>query len=436
VAPLRTRSVEWAATSYTLPGQTETGDRHFIADIPEGTFVAVVDGLGHGPEAATAAERAVTAIDQSGQVGSLAEMFKRCHRALRGTRGVVMSLATYDAEKNEMTWLGVGNVIGRLHRFSPNGRSHHENLVLRSGAHGVYLSPYAFVQRPARWLRILTEYKAVSTVSPNFGLDHTVQRVKPAETDGIDLQLDWGFDLADMGLNTPGSLNFNVILAHLMSKKIQNLPGESFTDYVGRMKEGQDRIYYVTAESFLAAKGSPHLEIFRKRGIEVLLLSDRVDEWLVANLREFEGKPLVSVARAELGLEKIKADDATTDHEVGKYKDLLMGLKRALGDKVKDVRISQRLTESPSCLIADEHDIGGNLARILKAAGQKVPASKPILEINPGHALIKRLQPGDAQFGDWAGLLFDQALLAEGGQLEDPAGFVKRTNELMLSATR
>jgi molecular chaperone HtpG len=207
----------------------------------------------------------------------------------------------------------------------------------------------------------------------------------------------------------------------------------SLADYVSRMKEGQDRIYYVTAESFLAAQGSPHLEIFRKRGIEVLLLSDRVDEWLVANLREFEGKPLVSVARGELGLEKIKGEDAAKDHEVGKYKDLLVGLKRSLGEKVKDVRISQRLTESPSCLIADEHDIGGNLARILKAAGQKVPASKPILEINPEHAIVARLQPGDARFDAWAGLLFDQALLAEGGQLEDPAGFVRRSNDLMLS---
>jgi molecular chaperone HtpG len=207
----------------------------------------------------------------------------------------------------------------------------------------------------------------------------------------------------------------------------------SLADYVSRMKEGQERIYYVSAESFLAAKGSPHLEIFRRRGIEVLLLSDRVDEWLVANLREFEGKPLVSVARGELGLEKIQGDDAAKDHEVGKYKDLLVGLKRALGEKVKDVRISQRLTESPSCLIADEHDIGGNLARILKAAGQKVPASKPILEINPEHAIVSRLQPGDARFDAWAGLLFDQALLAEGGQLDDPAGFVRRSNDLMAS---
>jgi molecular chaperone HtpG len=207
----------------------------------------------------------------------------------------------------------------------------------------------------------------------------------------------------------------------------------SLADYAGRMKEGQDRIYYVTAESFPAAKGSPHLEIFRRRGIEVLLLSDRVDEWLVANLREFESRPLVSVARAELGLDKIKGEDATQDHEVGRYKDLLVGLKRALGDRVKDVRVSQRLTESPSCLIADEQDIGGNLARILKAAGQKVPPSKPILEVNPEHAIVARLQPGDTRFDAWAGLLFDQALLAEGGQLEDPAGFVRRTNDLMLS---
>jgi molecular chaperone HtpG len=210
----------------------------------------------------------------------------------------------------------------------------------------------------------------------------------------------------------------------------------SLADYVGRMKEGQDRIYYVTAETFLAARNSPHLEIFRKRGIEVLLLSDRVDEWLVAHLREFEGKPLVSVARGELGLDKIKGEDATKDHEVGKYKELLTGLQRALGEKVKDVRISQRLTESPSCLIADEHDIGGNLARILKAAGHKVPAAKPVLEINPDHAIVQRLEPGAGQFDAWANLLFEQALLAEGGQLDDPAGFVRRTNELMLSLAK
>ena len=213
-------------------------------------------------------------------------------------------------------------------------------------------------------------------------------------------------------------------------------PAISLADYVGRMKEGQDRIYHVTAETFLAARNSPHLEIFRKRGIEVLLLSDRVDEWLVANLREFEGKPLVSVARGDLGLDKVKGEDVTKDHEVGQYKDLLVGLKRALGEKVKDVRVSQRLTQSPSCLIADENEIGGNLARILKAAGQDVPLAKPILEINPDHAIVGRLKPEDPAFSEWADLLFDQALLAEGGQLDDPAGFVRRSNDLMLSLVK
>jgi len=209
----------------------------------------------------------------------------------------------------------------------------------------------------------------------------------------------------------------------------------SLADYVASMKPGQEKIYYVTAETFLAAKNSPHLEIFRKKGIEVLLLHDRVDEWLVANLAEFEGKPLASVARGDVDLSKVAGaeGDKEPDHEIGKYKDLLLSLKRALGDKVKDVRISSRLTESPSCLVADQNDMGANLARILKAAGQKVPTSAPILEINPEHAIIQRLRPGDAGFEQWASLLFDQALLAEGGQLDDPAGFVKRTNELMLS---
>jgi molecular chaperone HtpG len=201
------------------------------------------------------------------------------------------------------------------------------------------------------------------------------------------------------------------------------------------MKEGQDRIYYVTADTWRAARNSPHLEIFRKRGIEVLLLHERIDEWLVASLTEYEGKPLVSVARGELDLGKVKSEDGTKepDHEIGAYAELLRSLKRVLGEKVKDVRVSTRLTQSPSCLVADEHEMGGNLARILKAAGQKVPASRPILEINPEHAIVRRLKPDDERFADWAHLLFDQALLAEGGQLEDPAEFVRRSNELMLS---
>jgi molecular chaperone HtpG len=209
----------------------------------------------------------------------------------------------------------------------------------------------------------------------------------------------------------------------------------SLAEYAGRMKEGQEKIYYVTAETFPAAKNSPHLEIFRKRGIEVLLLSERVDEWLVGSLTEFEGKPLVSVARGDLDLGGIQGEEEKKAQEAqeGEHKALLEKLKEALGDRVKEVRVSTRLTESPSCLVADEHDMGGNLARILKAAGQKVPQAAPILEINPGHAIVRRLKTDDPALADWAGLLFDQALLAEGGQLEDPAGFVRRSNALLLA---
>jgi len=212
-------------------------------------------------------------------------------------------------------------------------------------------------------------------------------------------------------------------------------PTVSLAEYVSRMKEGQEKIYYVTAETFLAAKNSPHLEIFRKRGIEVLLLSDRVDEWLVGNLTEFEGKKLASVARGDLDLGRIEGEEDKKAQvaQEGEHKALLEKLKEALGDRVKEVRVSTRLTESPSCLVADEHDMGGNLARILKAAGQKVPQAAPILEINPGHAIVRRLKAGDPALADWAGLLFDQALLAEGGQLDDPAGFVRRSNALLLA---
>jgi molecular chaperone HtpG len=207
----------------------------------------------------------------------------------------------------------------------------------------------------------------------------------------------------------------------------------SLSDYVSRMKPEQTKIYYVTAETFLAAQHSPHLEFFRKKGVEVLLLSERVDEWLVSNLNEFDGKPLASVARGELDLggladEEKKAQEA----QAGEYKGLVEKIKDALGERVKEVRITHRLTDSPCCLVADEHDPGGNLARILKSVGQKAPDVKPILEINPDHAMITRLKKEDARFADWSNLLFDQALLAEGGQLEDPAGFVKRMNSLML----
>jgi len=208
----------------------------------------------------------------------------------------------------------------------------------------------------------------------------------------------------------------------------------SLADYLARMKQGQDRIYYVTAETFLAAKNSPHLEIFRKRSIEVLLLSERVDEWLVANLAEYEGKTLVSVAKGELDLSKLQTEEENKEQarQAGEHRALVAKLKDALGDRVKDVRVTSRLTQSPSCLVADEHDMGGNLARILKAVGQKGLDAKPILEINPAHPMVRRLEQEKARFADWGNLLFDQALLAEGGQLDDPAGFVRRMNELML----
>ncbi len=208
----------------------------------------------------------------------------------------------------------------------------------------------------------------------------------------------------------------------------------SLADYIGRMKEGQDKIYFVTADSFNAAKNSPHLEIFRKKGIEVLLLSNRVDEWVVGNLTEFDGKPLASVAKGGLDLGSLEdeAEKAAVEKETGELKDMLDKMKASLEGKVKEVRVTHRLTDSPACLVADEHDMGMNLARLMKAAGQNMPISKPILEINPSHPVVLRLKYEDAQFDDWAAVLFDQALLAEGGTLDDPASFVKRINQLML----
>ncbi len=211
----------------------------------------------------------------------------------------------------------------------------------------------------------------------------------------------------------------------------------SLKDYIARMKEGQEKIYFVTAESFNAAKNSPHLEIFRKKGIEVLLLSDRVDEWVTGNLTEFDGKPLISVARGGLDLGKLEdeADKKEAEQAADEYKPLLEKMKTSLGERVKDVRVTLRLTDSPACLVADEHDLGMNLGRILKAAGQEAPASKPILEINPHHPAVQRLKAEEKQFDDWAAVLFDQALLAEGGTLDDPASFVKRINQLMLAVS-
>ncbi len=211
----------------------------------------------------------------------------------------------------------------------------------------------------------------------------------------------------------------------------------SLADYVARMKEGQDTIYYVTADSFAAAKSSPHLEIFRKKGIEVVLLHERVDEWLVSHLTEFDGKPMQSVAKGDLDLGKLQdeAEKIEQEKEADEYKDLTEKIKAVLGDKVKEVRTTHRLTSSPACLVADANDLSANLERMLKAAGQNVPNSKPILEINPHHLILQRIKAeiGQERFADWSYILFDQALLSEGGQLEDPAGFVHRLNGLMLA---
>ena len=211
----------------------------------------------------------------------------------------------------------------------------------------------------------------------------------------------------------------------------------SLTEYVSRMKPGQDKIYYVTAETFQAAKNSPHLEIFRKKGIEVLLLADRVDEWLVSHLRDFDGKALQSVAKGGLDLgdlEDASEKQARTEAE-NSAKDLVERLKKSLESKLKDVRVTHRLTDSPACLVADEHDPGANLQRMLKMMGQNAPEIKPILEINPQHPMLKKMEllPNEGgHFDDYASILFDEALLAEGGQIDDPAGFVRKINKLML----
>ena len=208
----------------------------------------------------------------------------------------------------------------------------------------------------------------------------------------------------------------------------------SLADYVARMKPGQQSIYYVTADSYNAARNSPHLEVFRRKGIEVLLMFDRVDEWFVGHVTEYEAKKLASVARGGLDLGALadETERKEVEHEAGELKEVLERIRKSLGERVKDVRVTLRLTESPACLVADEHDVSANLARMLKATGQRAPASTPILEINPKHPVIAHLRKEDARFDDWASVVLDQALLAEGGQLDDPAGFVRRINALML----
>lgn len=209
----------------------------------------------------------------------------------------------------------------------------------------------------------------------------------------------------------------------------------SLKDYVSRMKEGQTAIYAIAADSFAAAKHSPHLEIFRKKGIEVLLLSDRVDEWLMSNLAEFDGKPIKSVAKGDLDLGALEDEAEKTAQKEAEesMKPLVERIKTTLGERVKDVRVTHRLTDSPACLVTGEGDMSANLERLLKAAGQAAPTVKPTLEINPAHSLVTRMnaESDEDRFADWAHLVFDQALLAEGGQLDDPASFVRRLNGLL-----
>ena len=213
--------------------------------------------------------------------------------------------------------------------------------------------------------------------------------------------------------------------------------GVSLPDYVARMKEGQDAVYYVTADTLATAKSSPQLEIFRKKGIEVLLLVDRVDEWMLSHLYEFDGHALTSVAKGGVDLGKLQDDDEkkAADATAEAFKPLLERLKSTLKDRAKDVRTTARLVDSPACVVVDEGDMSGHLARMLKQAGQTAPKSLPTLEINAEHALVKRLDSaeGSERFDDLAHILFDQAVLAEGGNLEDPAAYVRRVNRLLVA---
>ena len=211
----------------------------------------------------------------------------------------------------------------------------------------------------------------------------------------------------------------------------------SLADYVGRMKDGQEAIYYITGDGFAATRNSPHLEIFRKIDVEVLLMYDRVDEWVVSMLTEFEGKPLRSVAKGGLDLGKlgeqvVKPDEIAAETE---YKPLVERIQRVLAARASVVRVTHRLTDSPACLVTDEHAMSTHLERMLKAAGQNVPVTLPVLEINPQHPIVQRLkdEADDDRFANWSQILFDQATLAEGGQLDDPAGFVRRLNDVMLT---
>jgi molecular chaperone HtpG len=214
----------------------------------------------------------------------------------------------------------------------------------------------------------------------------------------------------------------------------------SLDDYVSRMKPDQTKIYYITADTFMSAKNSPHLEIFRKKGIEVLLLSDPVDEWLIAHLTQYADKPLQSITKGSLDIEDLKDEEVKKEQEKTEteFADITKQIKDVLGDRVKEVRLSQRLTQSPACIVSDENDLSSHMQRILKATGQALPSVKPILEINPKHPLVMRLKAEKDQhrFSEWSNILLDQSILAEGGQLEDPANFVGRLNTLFVELAR
>lgn len=214
----------------------------------------------------------------------------------------------------------------------------------------------------------------------------------------------------------------------------------SLDDYVSRMKPDQTKIYYITADTFMSAKNSPHLEIFRKKGIEVILLSDPVDEWLIAHLTQYADKPLQSITKGSLDIEDLKDEEVKKEQEKTEteFADITKQIKDALGERVKEVRLSQRLTQSPACIVSDENDMSSHMQRILKATGQALPVVKPILEINPKHPLVLRLKAEKDQqrFSEWSNILLDQSILAEGGQLEDPANFVGRLNTLFVELAK
>ena len=226
------------------------------------------------------------------------------------------------------------------------------------------------------------------------------------------------------------------LLRFSSSKTDEQKQTVSLDDYVANMQPGQEKIYYITADTFSAAKNSPHLEIFRKKGIEVLLMSDRVDEWAMGQVQEFDGKQFQSVAKGELELDDIASKKSAKDEPVAELdEELLSSIKASLEEKVEEVKVSARLTTSPSCIVLNQQDMALYMQQLLQQAGQDMPVSKPVLEINPDHEILKKMssEKDSERLGEWAELLFDQAILCEGGRLEDPAGAVARMNRLMLS---